>query len=334
MVGGPARSVCVILVGIVASLALPAVPAPADAAGRAGSVDDTARAAAIKVLTYNVRAPMATVVDSTLAWGSREPAIVRLVQAQGADIVGLQEVRRTAQDAAPEDLVRDLTTDAAGYRVVRPPESRLGSSVLSGWRSSPKLILYRPARFHLLTAGARGLPNPFDPGRPCFLKASNRSMTWALLRDRQGTRGTPHTYLVVNTHLAVGRPCWLGRNVQARAIEQTVARIERKRGKHYPKVVVGDFNSDPRVAPDRDRAVRTMTDHRGALQLRSAGPDKPTHLKNWPDSDDQRAHRIDYVLLSRSLDPVGAGTDDGRYGLPITPSDHLGVWSRFAPARG
>jgi endonuclease/exonuclease/phosphatase family metal-dependent hydrolase len=331
MVGVPARRVCAILVGVAASLALP-LAATAD--GRSGTAEGTARASAIRVLTYNVLAPGTNPTDAVVSWANREPAIVRLVLAQGADIVGLQEVKRTFGDDAPADLVRDLANDGTGYRVVSPRESRLGSTVQTGWRSSPKLILYRAARFHLVAAGARQLPNPFDPGRPCFFKAANRSMTWALLRDRQGARGTARTYLVVNTHLTVGRPCWRGRNTQARAIEETVARIQQQRGSHFPQVVVGDFNTDPRVFSEQDRAVAMMTDHQGALQLRSSGPNGGTHLKNWPDPRAERANRIDYVLLSRSLRPLDDGVDDGRYGLPMTPSDHLGVWARFAPARG
>jgi endonuclease/exonuclease/phosphatase family metal-dependent hydrolase len=326
MVGGRVQRLCAILAGIVALLAL-----PGPATGDDGSPADSAVTRAtpnVRVLTYNVRSPFTSAADAALSWQSREPAIVRLVLAQGADIVGLQEVRRTQQDAAPEDLVRDLTTRAAGYRVVRPQRY---AAVYSGWRSSPKLIFYRAARFGLEASGARRLPNPYDPGEPCFVGASSRSLTWALLQDRRAARATPRTYLVVNTHLTVGKHCWQGRNVQARAIGQTVAMIQRQRGKSFPQVVIGDFNTDPRVAPKRDRAVAMLTDHRGAVQLRSSGPSGSTHLRNWPNPDGVLANRIDYVLLSRSLRAVGAGTDAGHYGLPMTPSDHLGVWATFAP---
>lgn len=329
MVGVPARRVCAILVGVVASLT-PTAPATA---GGHSAPDSTARASAIRVLTYNVRFPAAT-DDPVLTWANREPAIVRLVLGQDADIVGLQEVKRTQQDAAPEDIIRDVTTGGTGYRVVQPSQDQSASPAYSGWRSSPKLILYRAARFRLVASGARPLPNPFDPDAPCFLKAAARSMTWALLRDREAPRGAQRTYLVVNTHLTVGRPCWRGRNTQARAIEETVARIQRHRHRTYPKVLVGDFNTDTRVAPQHDRAVPMMTDRRGALQLRSGGPNGGTHLRGWPDPDAQPGQRIDYVLLSRSLRPLAAGVDDGHHGLPMTPSDHLGVWARFAPARG
>jgi endonuclease/exonuclease/phosphatase family metal-dependent hydrolase len=330
MVGVPVRGVAAILAGIAASLAL-SVAATAD--GQVPATDRVGRVAPIRVLTYNVRFPAAT-EDPVLEWSNREPAIVRLVLGRDADIVGLQEVKRTEQDAAPEEIVRDLTTGGTGYRVAQPSQFQSSSPTYTGWRSSPKLIVYRAARFRLVASGARPLPNPFDPGDPCFPNAAGRSLTWALLRDKQPPRGSRPTYLVVNTHLTVGRPCWRGRNAQARAVGETVARIQRHRHRTFPQVLVGDLNTDPRAAPKQDHAVAMMTDHAGSLQLRSGGPTSGTHLRGWPDPDAKPGQRIDYVLLSRSLRPLAAGVDDGHHGLPITPSDHLGAWARFAPARG
>lgn len=305
------------------------------------------------VLSYNINNPGDA---KPFNWENREPAVLALIEDQGADIIGIQEARRTRSDDSASDL-KEALTDGTGikYEVIEPSTFATSGSdgVYGDYRTVPKLIFYRADRFQEVREApdAVELPNPYQPSEAeCYGNSDNRSVMWAVLEDKNSP--THQRYFVANTHLPAGDPCYQGRNVEAKKVMCTIG---QENTAHLPAIVTGDFNyDDHRADPQAEEnaisimeAPQSQTDHAacsgmtfesGGYELARSRPysgttptSEATHLSNWGASpgSGNRKGRIDYIFLARRFEvtatKIATGTRAFKDGTVDYPSDHLPI---------
>ena len=198
----------------------------------------------IRVATYNLLA------NGIGYYGSRESSraegVCDLLQAVGADVIGLQEVSRwwlcNLKENTPYAFVDPLRTELGGLMTV---------------------IAYNPARVNVL-----------DYGNIALEMGSNsrlRRAVWALfVLNDSGKR-----FLAVNTHFNVTSGDSTAGLVQAQQLTQLVRSLNQKY--NCPVIITGDFNAKKRGAVSYCTSVvydvlsLNMTDLRYSAKQRTSG---------------------------------------------------------------
>ncbi len=137
---------------------------------------------AFKIASYNIR--MQTEWDKgERNWSVRLPLVVKTIEQNGFDLMGLQEV-------TPGQLV-DLDASLTGW-------ARVGECREGGGKGEASPIYYKTARFELLSTETFALSEtPAVLGSRSWETACPRICTWAKLRDKL----TGKTFRYYNTHL-------------------------------------------------------------------------------------------------------------------------------------
>jgi endonuclease/exonuclease/phosphatase family metal-dependent hydrolase len=179
-----------------------------------------AAAEPLRVMSFNIR--YGTAPDGENAWPHRKGLVVKVLQEEKPDLVGLQEALRdqieVLVEALPELTLVGVGRDANG----------------GGEYSA---ILYRRSRFDLSDAGTFWLSEtPEVPGSRTWGNNLPRICTWARLLDRSNKR----RFVFFNTH-------WDHESQSARVHsgELMGKRIAELTSADEPAVVTGDFNAAP-----------------------------------------------------------------------------------------
>lgn len=266
---------------------------------------------------------MRTTLVSWNLKGSGNPDIAGIVdhlRAQGADIVGLQEVqwhqaRRIARALGARSRcwgfkhwpLRTWPEGMAVIGVTRPVH--VDTRALSHWW---RVWSWRRRIVQVATVAAAGAGGPADGGGP----------------DHDGS------FTLVNVHLTPHG------EIELRVVETAtvLAVVEQRTG---PVVVSGDFNERPGGPIHRQLSAAGLRDglaewHGGETLPGDAArpPDQsPTNWRGWRRGTSKPpTQRLDYVYVSAAIDGVEVSTpdadDDGFERFAIL-SDHLPVTAVF-----
>jgi endonuclease/exonuclease/phosphatase family metal-dependent hydrolase len=254
-----------------------------------------AAAQALRVMTFNVRLPVAS--DGDNRWENRRELMARVIERQHPDVFGTQELFKSQGD----DLVERLP------RYAWFGEGRRGRD--GGEHDEHMGVFYRTDRLRVVESGDFWLSDtPQVPGSISWGHPLPRMATWALFeRIADGKR-----FYLFNTHLPYRAEDEDARTRGARLILQHLQALPAQ----VPVVLVGDFNTAP-DSPAHALLTATLQDAWTGSPRRT-GPEATFHdFTGTPD------RRIDWILQRGfEVERVRTITTHvhGRY-----PSDHFPV---------
>ena len=276
-----------------------------------------------KAASWNIR--LDTPHDAELAWPHRAGNVIRQLQQQQPDIVGLQEVMF-------HQLVR-IESAMPGYQ-------RIGVGRDDGKNAgefSPLLI--RSSRFAVKDSGTfwfhpswlPDAPTQHGPeqigseligsgliGQPGWDAALPRICSWALLQDKHSGKALR----VLNLHLD-----HQGALARRESVQLIAAKINHwQQSSNAPVIIMGDFN--PAAGDGLLAQIQTsLPQYQDALEL-TAKPQGPSYsFIPWRGTEAD-AVRLDFMLLRGDQFKVPAAgiVADGP---PTRNSDHLALWAEL-----
>ncbi|RYD54902.1 MAG: endonuclease/exonuclease/phosphatase family protein [Sphingomonadales bacterium] len=257
----------------------------------AAGLPSVAGAQALRVMTFNVRLPIAS--DGPNAWPHRRALAARTVAAASPDIIGTQELFKEQGDYLVEQL---------------PQYAWIGVGRRGGDGDEHMGLFYRRDRLQLLKSGNFWLSDtPEVPGSMTWGNIYPRLVTWGQFRTRGGRR-----FFVFNTHFP-----YRAEDDEARrkCAELLLRRIGSIAGKARV-VLTGDFNTTPDSEVHRLLTAKLADAWLG--NRRPAGPAETFH--NFTGKADRR---IDWIL-TRGFKVRRAETITAHEG-GLYPSDHFPV---------
>lgn len=277
----------------------------------------------IKAVSWNIR--LDTPHDAELAWPHRAGNVIRQLQQQQPDIVGLQEVMF-------HQLVR-IESAMPGYQ-------RIGVGRDDGKNAgefSPLLI--RSSRFAVKDSGTFWFHPSWLPDAPTqhgpeqigseligsgligklgWDAALPRICSWALLHDKRSGKALR----VLNLHLD-----HQGALARRESVQLIAAKINHwQQSSNAPVIIMGDFNpaaGDGLLA----QIQKSLPQYQDALEL-TAKPQGPSYsFIPWRGTEAD-AVRLDFMLLRGDQFKVPAAGIIAD-GPPTRNSDHLALWAEL-----
>jgi endonuclease/exonuclease/phosphatase family metal-dependent hydrolase len=254
----------------------------------------------LDVMTYNIRCGSCEKPDDVNHWSRRKFLVAAVVRKQHPDLIGLQE--------AELFQVRDL----AG---MLPEYAWLGVGRDDGAeKGEANAILYRTARFELVTHQTLWLSATPERVGKGWDAAYNRTVTVARLRDRRDGR----EFYLFDTHFD-----HLGRQARVESSKLVVALV-RSLGGGLPAIVTGDFNYTR-----EDAAYRIVADAlRDAERISRTRPRGGSLTFNDFGRSLVPGNKIDYVFVNEGFDVRSHRIVADRY-RGLYPSDHFAVQARL-----
>lgn len=230
----------------------------------------TAREPAIRVMSFNVRLPVAQ--DGPNRWEARRDLAAAMIAETAPDVIGTQELHKRQGD--------DLVARLPGY-------GWIGIDRRGGHDDEHMGIFYRRDRLNLVDFGHFWLSDtPQLPGSISWGNLYPRMVTWALFETRDERR----RFYLYNTHLPYRGEDEPARIKAAKLIAAHIA----GRPADIPVILTGDFNTTPDGAVHATLA-QSMVDAFPSASTRS-GPEGTFH--NYSGRADRR---IDWIF-SRGLE--------------------------------
>lgn len=262
-------------------------------------------ATTIKILSCNIRVPLAEDEKSGNGWEARRQLCGEVIVKQHADVVCLQEARGHQVD----ELKRRL-----------PALDAVGMSLPVREVVQNNAIMYSRERFELISSGGFWFSEqPHVAGSKGWDTASPRHANWARLRirnvDGQGG-GAGEEFIVWNTHF--DHKGQQAREEQARMMVEASAAFDPI---GVPQILTGDMN-----AKLANRAIVTLQEG-GWVDTYAAlhGPADPGFTFHGFQGERRQVEgggsKIDWIFTRGDVKPLAAEIirdgRDGRY-----PSDH------------
>lgn len=219
----------------------------------------------VTIMSYNIRCDSGKHKDGTNSWEFRWKSVINMIDACGADVIGLQEVTPFQLP-----LLKDYCEKYRFKGVGRDDGKKKGEQTA---------IMYRADKVALVKWGAFWLSEtPDKPGKG-WDAACPRVTTWAIFRSKK----SGERFMVVNTHLD-----HKGAQAQANGLKLIMDKIQEINKKAYPVVLMGDLN----IKPD-DPAFASMEGH-GFQDARLCADktDSCASFHGWG----KRALVIDYIF--------------------------------------
>lgn len=247
----------------------------------------------LTVMSFNIRNSSAYAEDGPNAWEYRRDAVIRMMNIESPDIIGLQEML--------PDQVEYFDAMLPGYK-------RIGVGRDDGERQGEMMaIYYRANRYELVRAETRWLS--LTPNTPSFGwdAACKRTVTIAHLRDRKD--GKELVYL--NTHLD-----HVGKEARKESILLLCEMVDYYAGQQIPVILGGDMNSDL-----ESEIFQPIREHK-LISAREATSVKDTS-NTYNAYGRGKASQIDH-LFTRGMTVMGFKTLTKDYGVPYI-SDHYPI---------
>ncbi|MEJ7692279.1 endonuclease/exonuclease/phosphatase family protein [Daejeonella sp.] len=192
----------------------------------AGGITSPAGASNHKVVTANIRVALAEDDAKGLGWNDRKDFCIKVLKAQKADIIGLQEVLKVQAEDLKKAFPDFMLLGFDG------PEMDAHQTGYHGIAKNP--IMFRKSRYELNGAGTYWLSNePNIGGSMAWETARARHANYLRLKDRK----TGVEFRVVNTHL--DHITQAAREKQIEAILKECAQYPED----FIQILTGDFNA-------------------------------------------------------------------------------------------
>lgn len=250
-----------------------------------------------RIATFNMR----TDCDKgERAWRNRLPLVVKVIEDNGFDIIGAQELK-TNQVA---DLRRAL--GPKGYDMVGRRRT-----LASRYDTEGVYLMFSAKRFECLESGTFQLSETPDVvGSKSWKTDCPRTCVWAKLKDR----ACGAEFSVYNTHLD-----HKSEEARRKGMELIVSRMLAATADGTPAILLGDFNCASAAGNAVGIAERSMNNAAAISETPHAGPENT--FTNWKPT----AHfLIDYIFVNDSVRVLSHTTHDDLPGGK-SPSDHFPV---------
>lgn len=251
----------------------------------------------LKVMTYNIR--YNNPKDGVNAWPNRQDKVLKLIQGQSPDVVGLQE--------ALKDQNQFMDSLLTGY-------GHIGVGRDDGWdKGEFSPLFYNLAKFNLRDNGTFWLSEtPEIPGSKSWDAAITRICTYAQLIDKE----TGRSIWVFNTHFDhKGKEA---RKESAKLLLEKATEMAQK----DPVILIGDFNFDPDSEP-----YKIIT--AGFSDVFSCYKTGAKTTGCGFVVGEKEGNRIDHIFHSKAMKCTSYNIVDENDGKHY-PSDHLPVVSTLS----
>lgn len=248
-----------------------------------------------KVMTFNIRQENKS--DGINNWEMRFQKVCKFLRSSKADIIGLQEVKKSQLD----DIATELTLHA--YVGVARDDGKEAGEYCP--------VFYNKEKFNLITSGTFWLsPNYVEPTKG-WDAACKRIATWAILQDKL----TMKSVIFLNTHLD-----HKGAEAQINGASLIKERLGRM-SNGLPIIVTGDMN----VNDESPVYAKFLT---GIFQMNDvckcakkvSGP-KHT-FQGFGSVPDDKLSKIDYIFVTPSVTVKSAQIHESALGGGFFLSDH------------
>ncbi|MFA6984748.1 MAG: endonuclease/exonuclease/phosphatase family protein [Arenimonas sp.] len=259
-----------------------------------------ARGKTLNVMSFNIRCGFCEKPDDINHWSKRKDLVADLIRSHRPDLIGLQE--------AELFQVRDLAAILVDYDWVGVGRDD-GKD-----KGEANAILFRKARFDLLTQETRWLSaTPSQVGKG-WDAAFNRTVSIVRLRDRKGAR----EFFLFNTHFD-----HLGQQARLQSSRLLVDLAKSLAGP-LPLIVTGDFNYD-----NKSDAYRIVANQLRDAERASNSPAQGGSISfNGFGRSVEPGNKIDFIFVDEAFDVVSheiiTDLHRGRY-----PSDHYPLQARL-----
>lgn len=276
-----------------------------------------------KAASWNIR--LDTPHDAELAWPHRAGNVIRQLQQQQPDIVGLQEVMFhqlvRIESAMPGyqriGVGRDDGKNAGEFSPLLIRRSRFAVKDSGTFWFHPSWLPDAPTQHGPEQIGSE-LIGPGLIGQPGWDAALPRICSWALLQDKHSGKALR----VLNLHLD-----HQGALARRESVQLIAAKINHwQQSSNAPVIIMGDFN--PAAGDGLLAQIQTsLPQYQDALEL-TAKPQGPSYsFIPWRGTEAD-AVRLDFMLLRGDQFKVPAAgiVADGP---PTRNSDHLALWAEL-----
>lgn len=252
----------------------------------------------IKVMSYNIRLDVAS--DGENRWDARKDRVAALMNYYEADFIGGQEVQH--------NQLQYLLSQLTNY-------SYIGVGRDDGKEAGEySCIFYNKEKFDLIQQSTFWLSKTPDSVSFGWNAACRRVCTYGLFQDKK----TKQKLWVFNTHFD-----HIGDTARLESAKLITLKIKQlTKGKYYPVILTGDFNSKPDEAP----AMYMTGNFKNARTVSKEKPYGPVDTWEGFAFDKKPEGCIDYIFLSQysgiTVNKFATITDsyDMKY-----PSDHFPV---------
>lgn len=252
----------------------------------------------IKVMSYNIRLDVES--DGDNQWSKRKDKVAALMNYYEADFIGAQEVQHHQLQYLSGELKK------YSFIGVGRDDGKTGGEY--------SCIFYNNTVFSLIQQSTFWLSQTPDTVSMGWDAACKRVCTYGLFQSRKSKA----LFWVFNTHLD-----HMGATARIESVKLIMERISQlNRGKSYPVVLMGDFNSKPMEAPSQ-YMHKVLLDARAESKQAPYGPADTWngfHFDQKPDGC------IDYIFINRhpKLSVIKFTTITDSYDMKY-PSDHFPV---------
>lgn len=297
---GKTRSIAGLLLSAVLILAFAAAMTACgekDSTGGSGpDISETAKYETIFAMSFNIRTENSEDAGAR-AWEERKDDVVGFILGSGADVICLQEVRRTQYEYIRDEVEGE-------YGIVYYPRE-------DGDNPEGLAVLYGDM-FELVSSDRFWLSDTPDKMGPAWGAHYNRICVSALLRSDGGA------YLnVFDVHLDHESV-----ESQNKGIELIMSRVKEA---GYPAMMCGDFNTDENYECYKI-AASAMDDARKTASLYSDEADGITY-NGWGTETSPYGNLIDHIFISRDLTADTYEICDDKTAEGNYYSDHYAIMS-------
>lgn len=240
------------------------------------SAQTNSRSSNIRVSTYNIR--LETPVDSgARAWSNRKYDIARIIHQCKFDIVGVQEVGSSKQEADLKKLLPEFSYFGKGR------DSQ------DGTKGEQIGILYRADRFEMLQKGSFFLSETPDTISKGWDADFRRLCVWTKFRDRDMNR----TLFVFCTHFD-----HIGKKARVESAALIVSQI-KSIAKNAPVILTGDLNSPPEDVMMYNNLTDYLTDASVSAAIKSIPTAGTFNGYDMKTNDFPAQQKIDYIFTRK-----------------------------------
>ncbi len=263
--------------------------------------------------TFNIRC-ISSSDTGYRSWEFRKDNVIGIIEDNGFDIIGLQEV-----SASERDYMKPRMSEKYGFHLTgRDDGDMAGESVGILWLLSRFEPVDKGRFFLSETPETAGSPYPgwtsSDPGR-------NRITAWVKLKDKESGM----KILAISTHLEVSKTDEL--TIRRKSAELICSYLETINSEGLPVILAGDMNSKP---TEETNAIFRNTFADSYLEAEKNGVREgfkgTFNGHNYTPEDylDTQGLRIDYIYLKGDMNVTRYRVIDDRYN-GYWPSDHCPV---------
>jgi endonuclease/exonuclease/phosphatase family metal-dependent hydrolase len=256
-----------------------------------------------RILSCNIRTPLAADKKSGDGWDSRKELCAEVIASQKADLIGFQEAYTIQLDYLKRHLPEYGSFGQAipGYHPIPGPEY-----------NPINTIFYSRKRYELISAGGIWLSEtPHIAGSVSWDSARPRFANWVYLKDRASGRD----FRFWNMHL--DHKGKVARKEQVRVFNEAANAYTEL----MPQIVTADFNADATTPPVKFMKEHGWVDTYAEIHG-SQDPGFTFHKFKGPNySNRKKKGKIDWIFYKGGLETVAAKViKDSRNGH--YPSDH------------